>query len=690
MSKSSRRKSNKKKRRDPPGPSKARSPKRRPPAKHQEDVLNEAIQVFEEIVDIACDESVPVGLAIEPLIEWLDGEWPGPEVFVILAEKSSDERLRDLADAAIDKAGRTELTLLMRAFVAALDHDLGMRISLLEEARELGSTEATRILASTFTEEGQIKDALELIRPIASADAEDLASYWTYARAIQDAHFRQTTTDADESCPCGSIERYEDCCRPAERQQIELFLDREPLYALREAINPFLDSPFAQRVLRQQAQSWMELGLGDPHDDEGRLRMFYDWAVVAPDLSAPDDDDSTILSEFAEQLTVPDHLSEAALVMEETYSYGLWLVCQTEPDPGIEMVDLLTATRLYVACAPEQIEGLRHWTVLAGPVFVMDGVWRLGGSMLHLSPGEADPIAALVWKAADTVAKQARLPRGRARFVHLADVPPSAAAEVREPLDISASLFLFQVARSMFPEIIATVSEWRAQPARIANMDGEPILLIEAKIAVEDLDRAVKLLAGHDDFRLDDGEDAITWYGRAMTPDEKVMNRKQLEALAKENGWGIVPQSKRSERWVRGSLSTQDGVFEVSVNSRERLQALLSILDELGCDPRVIDESRVDPSMDLPHIPSTSIAWSRPMPSAQFEAWLDAWLSQHVPALSAMTPLEAVDDDDGYLLLEALLRNWEFSASGTDAMAQLQRVREALDMTEVTERSAKK
>lgn len=141
------------------------------------------------------------------------------------------------------------------------------------------------------------------------------------------------------------------------------------------------------------------------------------------------------------------------------------------------------------------------------------------------------------------------------------------------------------------------------------------------------------------------------------------------------------------QRWVRGVLSFQEKKLIVEVNSRERWAALRQLLLSLGHDPEVSFEHSVDPKLELPW--GTNIAPQKERGkisgSKGFrEAWARHWPDEPVPALGGKTPREAAKDPEGRIRLEALLREFEYSASvnrsrGVDDF-DVSRLREELEV----------
>jgi hypothetical protein len=97
----------------------------------------------------------------------------------------------------------------------------------------------------------------------------------------------------------------------------------------------------------------------------------------------------------------------------------------------------------------------------------------------------------------------------------------------------------------------------------------------------------------------------------------------------------------------------------VEVNSQQRLTRLLGILRNVGADPVITSEKRIDPAMDF--------AWasgqraSEGGAAAAAEGWEKFWLDEKVPALLGRTPRQAARGRERPYL-EAMLRQFEYEA----------------------------
>ena len=155
----------------------------------------------------------------------------------------------------------------------------------------------------------------------------------------------------------------------------------------------------------------------------------------------------------------------------------------------------------------------------------------------------------------------------------------------------------------------------------------------------------------------------------------------QMRSLADENE--PIEEPDEPQRWLRGRLEPHPDGFEVSVNSEERLQALVELLGALGAEPELSRRSVIDPAQDMPPI---RLGMPMPFGASQdaVDAWQELWPEERVPALAGVTPRTASRREQSRPRLEAVLREFEHDAhvlaqAGRPA-PDLARLRAELDM----------
>ena len=215
--------------------------------------------------------------------------------------------------------------------------------------------------------------------------------------------------------------------------------------------------------------------------------------------------------------------------------------------------------------------------------------------------------------------------------------PHGVLVEIAESLDPRVATLMSKVLGSLLPGIVGEAWRRRAAGPTLTNTDGHRLQLITARVAVNDPAAVAARPAAHADFRTgDQGE--LSWWGRELTEIERDTALAQMRSLVDDGE--PIEEPGEPQRWLRGRLEPHPDGFEVSVNSDERLQALVELLQELGAEPELGRRSVIDPAQDMPPI---RLGMPLPFGASQdaVDAWQSRWPDEPVPALKGATPRTA-------------------------------------------------
>jgi hypothetical protein len=538
-------------------------------------------------------------------------------------------------------------------------------------------------------------EAMELAFELVDAEPDDeeaqhleaLSRYRIELRADADKPF------ADSACPCGrGTATWEECCRPREEWVMTHLHDRSLLYATRFAVGEFMSrSGDLAEHLARYAEEWATClvnrddlpdfmlaasEVSDPggHDARQILALESAWLLAPHEVALSearnsDDDSAAVLARFADDKSTPSALSDFARRWQETARCGLWQVADTDAGSDLWLLDILTGDVCYVAMAPEQLEVVPRWSVLAGWIGVDRGVWRSGGAFVLLSPDEADVAVELVVSMTRDVAQDLMKERpGRAgpRLPsHTPDLPHPPPHGVlsgySDGMDPTVAHLHHTVLGVALAEVISVATEARHAPVRLHNTDQEPMELLRAIGWIDNPAILKERLLSRADFDCGAADERIAWKGREMPALEAETSHAQARAWAAEEGLELDGEAGADPRhWIRGVVEIDGSEVRVEVNSRARLEAILGILGRLGADAFVVDR-RFDPSLDLPWTTGWPPVVSVGSPEAE-EAWRRHWLDEPLPALGDRSPREVVSEPQGAAELERLLRQFEFGA----------------------------
>jgi tetratricopeptide (TPR) repeat protein len=586
-----------------------------------------------------------------------------------LRREGSEERARAVA-AEVERLAPASVTALTLAaeLAAVLGHDRERAGALLEQALDaVPRLEGNVGLARHMLVCGRWLDAIRLVREVLLDDPEDEDAQEVYGRALEELDERRAAGER--------LER-------EEREELERFADRAQMYALRDAMRMLVEErrPQLQVVIAESVRAWLDQhreaasgeddgGLGPEEDGEHSetlLRFAIEHAWLLDDDLDEDEREPTARETEGEAplaLLVGDRgvsheIRAAAQEWLDTVSYGLWQIEDPAPAPGLWLTDVVTGVRRYAAIPPEQLGGMSRWSVLLGALVALDGIWRTTGAIVLLRPSEGDDAADWVNQAGVALARELAGKRARRPARRREPEPHGVLVALEEPADPDAAALMSKVLGSLLPAIVGEMGRRRAAGPTLTNTDGHRLALITVRIVVNDPPAVAAKLGGHADFRLDDNGE-LTWWGRELTAMERESSLAQLRSIAGERAPAEEPAEP--QRWLRGQLEQHPGGFEASVNSQERLDALVDLLEELGAEPALERKTVIDPTQDMP-----PIALGGPMPFGgsreAVETWESLWPDERVPGLGGTTPRAASQRTTTRPRLEAILREFEHDA----------------------------
>jgi hypothetical protein len=583
----------------------------------------------------------------------------------LLREGSSLRRLQDAAEQMLTSQDAPSLTALtFAAAVAGAAGDVDEERRLIDQALavdEAGDPDVRLEVIDFISTSGHAAEAVELLEQRLKEAPDDDFAVDLYGTAIEQAY---ATASADETAA-------------REHAAVHRFADRTGLVALRDAVGAFLDGTELGEAVRARVTE--ELSVTDDLDWSPEDRVVFGelaeeiaWLTVDPgqdedqtpddirDLLADDDPSGTPLRAFAASPSAPAVLAGRALAWHEHIRYGLWRIDDPVPAPGLRCIDIVSGAGRYVEFPAEATAALPRWTVWLGGIVPVDGIWRSTGAGVRLSPAEADAAAESIDEAAlamvQALAGEPEVPPTPIPFGHAE--PYGVYADDQEPVPAEMASLVGKVAGAMITRIAADVHRYRATPPAIANTDGDPMCLISATIAVEE-GTAGKLAARADFDRDSDEPDRVTWWGALIPDGQREAMMAEAMARLRAQGHRHVEAPGGPQRWVRGVLRVRDREITVEVNSERRLTRLLDLLREIGANPVVTTDKRIDPALDF--------AWpagqhaSPGGAAAAAEGWEKFWLDEKVPALGGRTPRQAARGRERPYL-EALLRQFEYEA----------------------------
>jgi hypothetical protein len=505
---------------------------------------------------------------------------------------------------------------------------------------------------------GHPGEACELIEPYLRGRPDDEMAAGIYAEALAAAH-----AEADHG------ER--------ERDALTRFGDRSGCETLREAIDAFLGRTEWGATVRNWADAERsrlaaEYWRAAERDEFGALAaevaVTYPVAGVSgspeADGTATGDDpvNNTPLRAFAADPATPGELAARASEWDRHARFGIWQVREPKTAPGVWCTELVSGMRRYAQFPAPALAGAAPWSVWLGALVPTDGIWRSTGNGIWLSPLEGDAVAEYaeqaVWHVLEALSGVPgdRPPEpGEIRFGQAE--PYCVRWETGEEPEPEFGEDTSPVIARLTTVLASRVWWKRSVPVALTNTDGEPMVLIDATVAVSG-DVTERLSARSDFGEEEGGQDGqLAWWGDQVTgpSDEPLVMHFHQDGSAH-----LLGPAEDAERLVLGRLTPDRDRVRVRVNSHRRLAKLLRILADIGAEPEVAEQAQSEPSLDF--------AWG-PVPDGGSPAreWEKAWLEQPVAVLDFRSPRHAAagaaDGNEAEALrLEGLLRQLEYQA----------------------------
>jgi hypothetical protein len=493
-------------------------------------------------------------------------------------------------------------------------------------------------------------ETCELIGPYLREDPDDELTTNIYARALAKAYVQAGPGELETA----ALERYG---------------DRSGADALDHAVGEFAERTPWGAIIRTSMEEERAAPGRDrwrPGERDATDALLAEVAINFPFTSEAgngDEDEGTPdtpLRAFAADPEAPAELAARAAERDRYLRYGVWQLADPSPSPGVWCTDLMSGTRRYAEFPAEVIDGAPPWSVWLGALAPAEGIWRATRAGIWLSPVEGDAVAEYAedaaWHLLHTVTGDPGPQAPAMEQVRFGQAEPYCVRwDTGEEPEPAFGDFSSLVIARLAPRLSAWVWLKRAERVLLQNTDDEPVVLVDAVVAV-DGDVTERLFERTDFGEEEDGEDGqLVWWGEPTVDrsGEPVVLHFHDDGSAHVTG----SDDDEEERVIRGRLTPQPGRVRVLVNSQARLKRLLRILKEIGAAPKLTEESSSQPSIDF--------AWG-PMPGDGLTArqWAEDWLGQAVAVLDFHTPRHAAGGGQAERLrLEGLLRQLEYQSA---------------------------
>ena len=387
-------KSNRRKKQD-----RARADAKRALAQRRQDRV-EQDRLAQRRLELIRDPATPPDELAGLLEEHYEGTAIDGGLVTSLLEAGADpERLEDTSRLLWSDDSLTALTFA--AGVARATADPAAERTFIDKALAVAAVDdpAPRLGVTRFMLDlGYLAEATELLEELIGDWPQDEEATEQYGTAIERVHEVLAGDAADPESPDESVER--------QQAVLARFSDRTGLNALYSDLGKYLAGTHhgghLQATMDAHRKAVLDMGWKD-----GEAQGFGEFAEELALLGTADNDDPAAnpMAAFAADPAVTPDLAARATAWYEHIRYGLWKVEDPVPSPGVWCTDIVSAARRYVQFPEEKVGRLPRWAVWLGGLLPVDGIWRITGRGVWLSPREADAAAEFIDRAGDELAR---------------------------------------------------------------------------------------------------------------------------------------------------------------------------------------------------------------------------------------------------------------------------------------------
>jgi hypothetical protein len=308
-----------------------------------------------------------------------------------------DRRKSKRQDHASAVARRAEQARLAREDQVPLPPDAQRYVADLLARRQEVADESWLADLAAMGERGLPGEAIGQVEPYVRDHLYDEQAALAYARLLRRAAAMEPAGEAERA----ALERFTDRSGLAEAKRgVTQFLQGHPdwdEFVKDRAVQDFRLVP--GKLLSAEALSECAALIWEANVRGADLAMKGKTVKQTRGLHRGNHQPRTALMAFAEDPTTQPHMAKRAADWAEYGHYGLWQLRHPVPSPGVEGLDLASGTRRYLDFPSGKLDGVPPWSVWLGAAIPVDGIWRITGTGIMLSPDEGDAVTEALEKA---------------------------------------------------------------------------------------------------------------------------------------------------------------------------------------------------------------------------------------------------------------------------------------------------
>lgn len=422
----------------------------------------------------------------------------------------------------------------------------------------------------------------------------------------------------NDLCPCGSGLKYKKCCQQANVPVPGL--EQRTLNALMDRLIPFCEKSFKNELEDALIEFWDDFhpSMLPPGYENTVMINFFEWMVY--DWNPDYDSRDTVIDYFLEKEKSLSPLQRELLYRMQESVLCLYEVQEVSKGHWIRIKNLLFEEEVIEVPDMSGSSSLNKWDIIGVRLLWIDNKLLIPGASYQF------PV----------MNKQKILDEINEDYEAYKDEYPN--IDMKRYLKDCSSIINCLWTDIFCEETVKALS----------NTSGDPWLLSKAYYELSDKDEAIRLLTLVKKFHLDDEENKFVWMGKTPKMDNALLGAVSIK------GKGLLLECNSKERLFKGKKIIEKALGEVARHKSDSFEDYTQVMANQKEAP--------PPSKNATKIPKeieTQILQDH------LRKHYEKSLTDKIPMLENMTPLEAVKSAHGRKLVIEWLKLLENSMAHT-------------------------
>lgn len=419
-------------------------------------------------------------------------------------------------------------------------------------------------------------------------------------------------TGRNDLCPCGSGKKYKKCCLA--NAFIQVGKEESIRKRLVEALIEFYNTKHRDTIEEAHVMFWDDFVPQEHlegHDLDIAYQNFFEWITF--DFIIDPTTNKTLIDLYMEQNKKIQQDEHKVLTVMKNSCISLYEVQEVFPEKGLLLKDLLMGGE-YDVKEKAATRALKRWDIFATRLLLIDGQYIMSGSVYpyHLKMKQ--------WILDDIAGE----------FEDYKQEFPEGTMD--QFLKESSEVFNFY-----WYDPIQNPS-----PMKLQNTSGEAMLFSKAIFEINNMEAVAKGLPKIKEFEQD--QEGYMWHGKkTKAGGMTILGNIQIK------GKKLMLETNSKKRLEKGKKLIKEGLQHAVIHKADSFQDPMEAIKSVKRSSSRVPEDNIP--MEV----------KQQVYNKFMQSHCERWLTDKIPALDGMTPMDAVKTEEGKAKVKDLLKLFENS-----------------------------